>query len=92
MREQTSERGAALVVSLMLLLAMGFVGAALISMSAADLKVAGDLSLRVPVDFLQHEGPATLNGQVPYGVAEQCKLLFRRHAGVCCVQLRIGPH
>lgn len=41
MRENKSERGAALIVSLMLLLAMGFVGAALISMSSADLKVAG---------------------------------------------------
>ena len=41
MRKQNSERGAALIVSLMLLLAMGFVGAALISMSSADLKVAG---------------------------------------------------
>ena len=41
MSESNRERGAALVVSLMLLLAMGFVGAALISMSGADLKVAG---------------------------------------------------
>lgn len=41
-RARSSERGAALIVSLMMLLALGFVGAALIFTAGTEIKVAGE--------------------------------------------------
>jgi Tfp pilus assembly protein PilX len=56
MNQSNSERGAALVVSLMLLLALGFVGAALIAMSSSDVKVAGYDRRGVQAQFAAEAG------------------------------------
>jgi hypothetical protein len=56
MRRGGSERGSALVVALMMLLALGFIGAALVITTSADLKVAGEGRRGTRAQFVAEAG------------------------------------
>jgi len=55
-QDQRAVRGSALVVALMMLLALGFVGAALVLTTGADLKIAGDGRRATQAQFAAEAG------------------------------------